>query len=118
VVQGFRHGARVVTAAGIIMFSVFAGFMVSGEATIKSMGFALAFGVLVDAFGVRMTLVPAVMSLLGKAAWVLPRWLDRALPDVDVEGEKLTRLLDAPTAAAPAPSVPHQPGARDETRVP
>jgi RND superfamily putative drug exporter len=97
VIQGFRHGARVVTAAGIIMFSVFAGFVASGETIIKSIGFALSIGVLVDAFLIRMTLVPAVMSLLGGTAWALPRWLDRILPDVDVEGEKLTRLLDTRT---------------------
>jgi putative drug exporter of the RND superfamily len=90
---GFRHGARVVTAAAVIMASVFAGFILSDESIIKSIGFALAFGVLVDAFVVRMTLVPAVMSLLGERAWYLPAWLDRALPDVDVEGEKLTRAL-------------------------
>jgi RND superfamily putative drug exporter len=102
VIQGFRHGARVVTAAGIIMFSVFAGFAFSSETIIKSMGVALASGVLIDAFLVRMTLVPAVMSLLGDTAWALPRWLDRILPDVDVEGEKLTRFLDAPAAAAQA----------------
>jgi len=111
VVQGFRHGARVVTAAAIIMFSVFAGFVASGEAVITSMGFALAFGILVDAFAVRMTLVPAVMSLLGDAAWWLPRWLDRALPDVDVEGERLTRLLDGDAPTAP-PAVPATSGRR------
>jgi len=99
VVNGFAHGARVVTAAAIIMISVFSGFVLSSEVLIKSIGFALAFGVLVDAFVVRMTIVPAVMSLLDKAAWWLPRWLDRLLPKVDVEGEGLA----AHTAAAPAP---------------
>ncbi|WP_144123631.1 MMPL family transporter [Catellatospora sichuanensis] len=89
VVTGFRHGARVVTAAAIIMISVFGGFVFSGETLIQSIGFALAFGVLVDAFVVRMTIVPALMSLLGRAAWWLPRWLNRILPNVDVEGEKL-----------------------------
>ncbi|MBV1852685.1 MMPL family transporter [Catellatospora tritici] len=89
VVTGFRHGARVVTAAAIIMISVFGGFVFSGETLIQSIGFALAFGVLVDAFVVRMTIVPAVMSLLGKAAWWLPRWLGRVLPDMDVEGQRL-----------------------------
>ncbi|MFD0598961.1 MMPL family transporter [Catellatospora coxensis] len=91
VITGFRHGARVVTAAAIIMISVFGGFVFSGETLIQSIGFALAFGVLVDAFIVRMTIVPALMSLLGRAAWWLPRWLDRILPNVDVEGEKLNR---------------------------
>jgi len=93
-VTGFRHGARVVVAAALIMISVFAGFILAESSLIQSIGFALAFGVLVDAFVVRMTLVPAVMSLLGRGAWWLPKWLDRILPDVDVEGEKLTKHLD------------------------
>ncbi|MEV4418001.1 MMPL family transporter [Catellatospora sp. NPDC049609] len=102
VVTGFRHGARVVTAAAIIMISVFGGFVFSGETLIQSIGFALAFGVLVDAFVVRMTIVPALMSLLGRGAWWLPRWLDRVLPDVDVEGEKLRQAEQArePVAVA------------------
>lgn len=94
VVTGFRHGARVVTAAAIIMISVFGGFVFSGETLIQSIGFALAFGVLVDAFVVRMTIVPALMSLLGRAAWWLPRWLSRILPNVDVEGEKLQKAQE------------------------
>jgi RND superfamily putative drug exporter len=98
VVGGFRHGARVVTAAALIMISVFAGFVFSGETMIMSMGFAMAFGVAVDAFVVRMTVVPAVMSLLGRSAWWIPRWLDRVLPDVDVEGEKLRQHLAEPAA--------------------
>jgi len=89
VVTGFRHGARVVTAAALIMISVFAGFVLAEDTLIQSIGFALAFGVLIDAFVVRMTIVPAAMALLGKAAWWLPRWLDRILPNVDVEGERL-----------------------------
>jgi RND superfamily putative drug exporter len=93
VIGGLDHGGRVVTAAALIMISVFAGFVFSGEAMIMSMGFAMAAGVAIDAFVVRMTIVPAVMSLLGRSAWWLPRWLDRVLPDVDVEGEKLRKLL-------------------------
>ncbi len=89
VIGGFRHGARVVTAAALIMGSVFGSFMLGGDPTIKSIGFALAFGVLIDAFVVRMTIVPAVMTLLGERAWYLPRWLDRILPDVDLEGSRL-----------------------------
>ncbi len=90
-VTGFRHSARVVVAAALIMISVFAGFVLSSETLIQSIGFALAFGVAVDAFVVRMALVPAVMSLLGRGAWWLPRWLDRVLPTVDVEGEALAK---------------------------
>jgi putative drug exporter of the RND superfamily len=96
VIGGFRHGARVVTAAALIMGSVFGGFILGHDATIKSIGFALAFGVLVDAFVVRMAIVPAVMTLLGRRAWWLPRWLDRVLPDVDIEGAALERRERAP----------------------
>jgi RND superfamily putative drug exporter len=89
VISGMGHGARVVTAAALIMISVFGGFMLLDDPVIQSMGFALATGVLLDAFVVRMTLVPAVMSLLGDRAWWLPRPLDRVLPNVDIEGESL-----------------------------
>ncbi|WP_197320384.1 MMPL family transporter [Saccharomonospora sp. NB11] len=90
-ITGFSHGSRVVVAAALIMISVFAGFVLAEAVLIQSIGFALAVGVAVDAFVVRMTIVPALMSLLGRSAWWLPRWLDRVLPNVDVEGEKLTR---------------------------
>ncbi|WP_085957419.1 MMPL family transporter [Corynebacterium fournieri] len=89
--NGFKHGARVVTAAALIMISVFAAFMLIDEPFIKAMGFALAAGVLIDAFVVRMTLIPATMYLLGDRAWKLPGWLDKALPNLDIEGEKLHR---------------------------
>ncbi|PRY30785.1 MMPL family transporter [Pseudosporangium ferrugineum] len=99
IVSGMRHSARVVTAAALIMISVFAGFIFSTDTVIKSLGFALAFGVAFDAFLVRMTLVPAVLSLLGRSAWWLPGWLGRLLPHVDVEGSRLAR------PAAPATRV-------------
>jgi RND superfamily putative drug exporter len=89
VVAGARHAARVVVAAALIMFSVFAAFVHIDDVTIKAIAFGLAVGILVDAFLVRMTLVPAVLALLGRSAWWLPRWLDRALPDLDVEGARL-----------------------------
>ncbi|BCJ56494.1 membrane protein [Actinoplanes sp. NBRC 14428] len=98
VVNGFSHSARVVTAAAIIMISVFSGFILSPESIIKSIGFALAAAILFDAFVVRMTLVPAVMTLLGRRAWALPAWLDRILPDIDVEGEKLRPEAEPDTA--------------------
>jgi RND superfamily putative drug exporter len=82
-----------VTAAALIMTSVFGGFVMMDDPIIKSMGFALAIGVVIDAFVVRMTIVPAVMSLLGRAAWWLPRWLARILPSVDIEGERLRHHL-------------------------
>ncbi|WP_409484348.1 MMPL family transporter [Arsenicicoccus dermatophilus] len=87
--SGFSHAAAVVTAAAIIMVSVFAGFIFAHLTMIRPIGFGLALGVLIDAFVVRMTLTPAVMHLLGERAWYLPRWLDRLIPDVDVEGVKL-----------------------------
>jgi RND superfamily putative drug exporter len=91
VVSGFRHSARVVVAAALIMMAVFSGFIGAGESMIKMIGFGLAIAVLFDAFVVRMVIVPAVLALLGHRAWWLPRWLDRILPRVDVEGEALTR---------------------------
>ncbi|MFF9808655.1 MMPL family transporter [Streptomyces coeruleorubidus] len=89
IVTGFRHGARVVTAAAVIMMAVFAGFIGSSESMVKMIGFGLAIAVFFDAFVVRMAIVPAVLALLGRKAWWLPKWLDRALPNVDVEGEGL-----------------------------
>ncbi|WP_053852316.1 MMPL family transporter [Streptomyces sp. NRRL B-24085] len=89
VVTGFKHSARVVVAAAVIMMAVFGGFISSGESMIKMIGFGLAIAVFFDAFVVRMAIVPAVLALLGRRAWWLPKWLDRALPDVDVEGEGL-----------------------------
>lgn len=92
-IAGFRASARVVTAAAIIMISVFGSFIFGGTVTIASIGFALAFGVLADAFLVRMTFVPAVHTLLGDHAWHLPRWIDRILPNVDIEGIQLQDQL-------------------------
>ncbi|MFD7768637.1 MMPL family transporter [Streptomyces sp. NPDC059787] len=89
VVTGFKYSARVVTAAAVIMMAVFSGFIGSSEAMVKMIGFGLAVAVLFDAFVVRMAIVPAVLALLGKRAWWLPKWLDRILPNVDVEGEGL-----------------------------
>ncbi|TAJ49139.1 MAG: MMPL family transporter [Herbiconiux sp.] len=91
---GFQHGARVVTAAALIMFFVFFAFVPEGDGAIKAIALALAVGVFVDAFLVRMTLVPAVMFLLGDRAWYLPKWLGRILPDVDVEGESLREHIE------------------------
>ncbi|MGW7364566.1 MMPL family transporter [Streptomyces sp. NPDC054841] len=99
IVTGFRHGARVVTAAAVIMMAVFAGFIGSSEQMVKMIGFGLAIAVFFDAFVVRMAIVPAVLALLGRRAWWLPRWLDRVLPSVDVEGEQL-RKNDAAAAGS------------------
>ena len=87
VLRGFALGSRVVIAAGVIMTSVFAGFITNSDSIIQSIGFALAFGIFVDAFIVRMVIVPIVMSYLGKAAWWLPKWLSKRLPNISIEGE-------------------------------
>jgi RND superfamily putative drug exporter len=103
VTAGYAHGARVVTAAAIIMISVFAGFVLAPDPLIKSIGFALAAAILLDAFLVRMTIVPAAMALLGRRAWALPRWLDRLLPNVDVEGERLNDAVPDEPPVLPQP---------------
>lgn len=89
--RGMHNGRTVVIAAALIMVSVFGGFVFSNSIMIQTIGFGLAFGVLIDAFVVRLLLIPAAMHLLGKSAWWLPKWLDRIVPDVDVEGSKLER---------------------------
>ncbi|MGE2717195.1 MMPL family transporter [Mycolicibacterium litorale] len=100
VAHGFTQASRVVAAAALIMTAVFAGFVFNADPMIKQMGFALAFGVLIDAFLVRMTVVPAVMSMLGDRAWWLPKRLARVLPDLDIEGEKLNRTLERESVPA------------------
>ena len=94
VVHGFDHASRVVVAAAIIMVAVFSGFILSHDIMIKQVGFALAAGILIDAFIVRLTLVPALMAVFDDRAWWLPPWLDRLLPDLDIEGDKLLTMLD------------------------
>ena len=92
--NGFKHGARVVTAAALIMISVFAAFILMDEPFIKTMGFALAVGVLFDAFVVRMLIIPATMFILDSRAWYYPKWLDKITPNLDIEGEALSRNRD------------------------
>lgn len=94
VVHGYKYGARVVSAAAVIMISVFGGFILMDMAFIKTMGFALAIAVFFDAFVVRMVVMPSLMYLLGDKAWWLPGWLEKILPKVDIEGENLA--VDAP----------------------
>ena len=91
VIKGYGQSGRVVTAAAIIMISVFGAFVTDTDPVVKSIGLSLAFGVLADAFIVRMTLVPAVMVLLGKRAWWMPKRLERIVPDVDIEGESVMK---------------------------
>ncbi|KTR93670.1 transporter [Microbacterium testaceum] len=101
--SGFVGSARVVVAAAVIMFAVFVAFVPEGDSSLKPIALGLAVGVAVDAFLVRMTLVPAVLALLGDKAWWMPRWLDRLLPKLDVEGEAVereVRLADWPSEPA------------------
>jgi RND superfamily putative drug exporter len=101
--DGFRHSARVVTAAaaaaaaaaGLIMIAVFSGFILPNDPIVKSIGLAFATGILIDAFLIRMTLIPALMSILDHRAWWLPRWLDRIVPNVDIEGTSLEQHATA-----------------------
>ncbi|RIX50068.1 MMPL family transporter [Paenibacillus nanensis] len=99
VIHGYNQASRVVVAAAVIMVAVFAGFVLTHDIMIKQIGFALALGILIDAFFVRMALVPAVMALFGDKAWWLPKWLDRLLPNLDVEGDKLIAELSAKDGA-------------------
>ncbi|MFF7987291.1 MMPL family transporter [Streptomyces sp. NPDC007901] len=99
IITGLRHSGRIVVAAAVIMMSVFAGFIGLSDSTIKMAGLGLASAVFFDAFLVRMTVVPALLALLGDKAWWLPGWLGKVLPNVDVEGEKLNRLKPVPAAA-------------------
>ena len=132
ITRGFKGSAKVVTAAALIMFAVFAAFVPEGDPSIKVIALGLAVGVFVDAFIVRMTLVPAVLSLLGDRAWRMPRWLAKVLPSFDVEGEGLARELEyaswppeTPDAVIAAESlllpgdvrVPELRVARDETLI-
>lgn len=89
--DGFGLGSKVVTAAGIIMIAIFAGFAFNTDLTIQAIGFGLAIGILIDAFVVRMTIVPAVMTLLGKSAWWLPKWISRMIPHISIDGEEATK---------------------------
>lgn len=89
VITGFTHSARVILAAATIMVSVFAAFILSDEIMVRQFGLALAAGILIDALLVRMTLMPALIYTAGKWAWYLPRWLERILPHLDIEGSQL-----------------------------
>lgn len=86
---GIKESGPVIVAAALIMFSVFIAFVFQDDTMIKSMGISLAFGVLFDAFIVRMTLIPALTKLFGNASWYLPKWLGAVLPKIDVEGKAL-----------------------------
>ena len=87
--RGTGYSARVVTAAALIMFFIFVAFMINNDPTIKAIGFSFAIGVLLDAFVVRLTLVPAVMAIVRSKIWYHAQWFDKYVPDPDIEGERL-----------------------------
>jgi RND superfamily putative drug exporter len=100
--RGTGLSARVVTAAALIMFSIFVAFMFTSDPTIKAIGFSFAAGVFLDAFVVRLTLVPAIMAIMGSRLWYHPRWFARYIPDPDIEGQRLAyKPAELEPAAAP-----------------
>jgi RND superfamily putative drug exporter len=116
--RGFANGARVVTAAALIMFFVFIAFVPEGTGAIKPIALGLAVGVAFDAFLVRMTLVPALMALFGRAAWCMPKWLARILPNMDIEGAQLrAHLGDHDWATSHVPGGRRGIGEKDRARA-
>lgn len=106
VIVGYQHGARVVASAAIIMISVFLSFMLMPDTTAKMMGFALAAAVFFDAFIIRMVVVPAVITMMGDTAWKLPAWLDKIIPNVDIEGTAIREIPIEPEPDAEPDAVP------------
>ncbi|GAB3944331.1 MMPL family transporter [Corynebacterium tapiri] len=106
VIVGFSRAARVVTAAAIIMIAVFVAFINQPLPFIQIFGFALGLGVLFDAFFIRMALVPAAMFLLGRATWWMPRWMDKLLPAIDIEGTKLEERFEQSGSTRASTSAP------------
>lgn len=98
VVAGMSHAARVVTAAALIMFSIFIAFMLTPDPTIRAIGFSFAIGVFLDAFVVRLAVVPAILAIVGPPMWWRPRWFDRWVPDPDIEGTRLEQPRLHPAA--------------------
>jgi putative drug exporter of the RND superfamily len=102
VVSGLITSGRVITAAATIMVFVFGSFVLNGDPTIKQFGVGLAVAVILDATIVRCLLVPALMVMVGKANWYLPRWVDRMLPHISIEGAE---YFEARDQAAAVPQV-------------
>jgi len=104
VVEGLANTGRVITSAAGIMVCVFASFVLSGDPVVKEFGVGLAVAIAIDSTVVRCLLVPAVMELMGKWAWWMPKWLDRFVPHISIEGEEYFEARDAALAAAAAPA--------------
>jgi putative drug exporter of the RND superfamily len=102
--RGTALSARVVTAAALIMFSIFVAFMFTNDPTIKAIGFSFAVGVFLDAFVVRLTLVPAAMAIIGSRIWYHPTWFGRHVPDPDIEGQRLENQLTRGELVASGPA--------------
>jgi RND superfamily putative drug exporter len=118
VIEGIAATARVITSAALIMISVFAAFVLGDDPMIKMFGLGLATAVLIDATVVRIVLVPATMKLLGDRNWWLPEWLDRRLPNLDIEGGTglpEPELEPVPSVGPPAsaPERPREPAMAD-----
>jgi RND superfamily putative drug exporter len=109
VVEGLANTGRVITSAALIMVFVFTSFVVNGDPIVKEFGVGLAAAIAIDATVVRCLLVPAVMTLLGKAAWWMPRRLDRVTPRISIEGRAYFQRRDA--EAAPPAEPPAEPAA-------
>ena len=102
--RGVGVSARVVTTAAMIMFFIFVAFMFTSDPTIKAIGFSFAIGVFLDAFVVRLTLVPAVMAIVRARIWYHPAWFARYVPDPDIEGQRLDDKLAQGELATAAPA--------------
>ncbi len=113
VVEGLANTGRVITSAAAIMVCVFTSFVLNGDPVVKEFGVGLAVAIAIDSTLVRCLLVPAVMVLLGKRAWWLPRWLDRIIPRISIEGEDYFAKRDAKLAAAGASAAADGPKSRD-----
>jgi RND superfamily putative drug exporter len=112
VVAGLVTSARVITAAAAIMVFVFGSFVLNGDPTIKQFGIGLAVAVILDATVVRCLLVPALMIMMGKINWWIPKWMDRSLPHISIEGAEFFAERDRvaerePTPVATAGGVEH-----------
>ena len=107
IAYGYRQSARVVAAAAIIMIAVFAGFVFNADPMVKQVGFALATGVAIDAFLIRLTLVPAIMAMFGDKTWWLPTWLNKIVPNLDIEGDQLTNRLTTSQQSTANPAADH-----------
>jgi putative drug exporter of the RND superfamily len=105
VVDGLANTGRVITSAALIMVCVFSSFVLNGNAVVKEFGVGLAVAIAIDATVVRCLAVPAIMALMGDRAWWLPKWLDRVLPPISIEGGEYFDKHDREQRPEPEPAV-------------